>query len=237
MKITSLQNDKVKYWVSLKEKKNRDLNKEFLIEGDHLINEAKKFDLIKETISINENDNADYIVTEDIMKKISCQKSICERAAIVKFIPDKEPNGNILVLDNIQDPGNLGTIIRSSIAFNFKTIILSDTSVDEYNPKVIRSTEGMIFHQNILRKNLINYLPILKDKGYTIVGTDVINGHNIKEIPKDNICLVIGSEGKGMSPEIKSLCDTFAYINMNNNCESLNAGVAASILMYEVNNE
>ena len=237
MKITSLQNDKVKYWVSLKEKKIRDLNKEFLIEGDHLISEAKKLNLIKEIISINENDNANYIITEEIMKKISTQKSICDRAAIVKFIPDKEPFGNILVLDNIQDPGNLGTIIRSSIAFNFNTIILSDTSVDEYNPKVIRSTEGMIFHQNILRKNLINYLPIIKNKGYTIVGTDVVNGYNIKDIPKDNICLVIGSEGKGMSKEIKELCDTFAYINMNDNCESLNAGVAASILMYEVNNE
>ena len=236
MKITSLKNDHVKYWVSLKEKKVRDLNKEFLIEGDHLIEEAKKLNLIKETISINDS-NCDYLITREIMAKISGQKSISENAAVVKFIPEDEVSGNILILDNIQDPGNLGTIIRSAAAFNFMTIVLSNTSVDEYNPKVIRSTEGMIFHMNILRKNLVEYLPILKEKGYSIIGTDVISGKNIKNIKKNHVCLVVGSEGQGISDEVRKLCDSFVNINMNNRCESLNVGVAASILMYEVYNE
>lgn len=83
-------------------------------------------------------------------------------------------------MDGIQDPGNLGTIIRSCIAFNFTTIILGDNSVDLYNPKVVRATEGMIFHINVLRRNLVEFIPTLKNLGYKIVGTDVLNGVDIK---------------------------------------------------------
>ena len=234
MKITSLQNQKVKYWVSLNNKKVRDQEQCFLVEGDHLVKEALKLGLVMETISTIDED-ADYLVTEEIMKKISNQVSISNEAAVVKFILPKEIEGNILVLDGLQDPGNLGTIIRSSLAFNFKTIILGDNCVDLYNPKVIRATEGMLFYQNILRKNLLCYLPSLKEKGYHIVGTDVKNGQDIRLIKKEKIALVIGSEGQGISKEIKDICDDFVYIKMNKKVESLNASVASSILMYEVN--
>lgn len=237
MKITSLQNDRVKYWVSLGEKKTRDNERRFLIEGDHLIKEAKKLGLIIETISIVDI-NADYFVTEDIMKKISKQQSISYNAAVVRFIPEDSITGNVLILDGIQDPGNLGTIIRSAVAFNINTIILSDTSVDVYNPKVIRSTEGMIFNINVLRRNLNDFIPKLKNLGYKLIGTAVTKGHNIKEFKnKSSIALVIGNEGNGVSESVKELCDDFTYIPMNSLCESLNAGVAASILMYEVYNE
>lgn len=233
MKITSLQNDKVKYWVSLGEKKTRDKERRFLIEGEHLIQEAKKLGLIIETISMV-NSEADYLVTESIMKKISKQQSISYNAAVVRFIPEDAITGNILILDGIQDPGNLGTIIRSAVAFEIHTIILGNNSVDLYNPKVIRSTEGMIFNINCLRRNLSEFIPTLKKIGYKIIGTDVNNGKDIKKIDKENIALVIGNEGQGISDEIKNLCDCFTYIPMTENCESLNAGVAASILMYEV---
>lgn len=235
MEITSLQNDKVKYWNNLKDKKFRDQERKFIIEGDHLINEAKKVGLKFETISTI-NKDADYYVTLNIMKKISDQKSISDIVAIVDFLEEKPITGNILILDGLQDPGNLGTIIRSSIAFNMPNIILSDTSVDLYNPKVIRATEGMIFHTNVIRKNLISFIPKLKDMGYKVYGTDVMNGINIKEIPKNNIAIIIGSEGSGISKDIKNLCDEFININMSDKCESLNAGVAASIIMYEINN-
>ena len=235
MKLTSVHNDKVKYWYNLKNKKFRDQEHCFLIEGDHLINEAQKSNLIKETISIVD-ESADYLVTKEIMTKISDQKSISDAVAVVNFIPEKEIKGNILILDNLQDPGNLGTIIRSSVAFNFETIILCDTSVDLYNPKVVRATEGMMFHTNALRRNLEDFIPELKGMGYKIIGTDVIKGCNIKEIAKEKIAIVIGSEGSGISSNIKDLCDSFININMNSNVESLNAAVAASIIMYEVNN-
>ena len=236
MNITSLQNEHVKYWNSLKEKKVRDKERRFLIEGDHLINEAKRQNLIIETISVIDS-TADYLVTEDIMKKISSQTSISYNAAVVRFIPEDSISGNIIILDGIQDPGNLGTIIRSCIAFNFTTIILGDNSVDLYNPKVVRATEGMIFHINVLRRNLVEFIPTLKNLGYKIVGTDVINGVDIKKLEHNDIALVLGSEGQGMSKSVRELCDEFVYINMNKSCESLNVGVAASILMYEVNHE
>lgn len=236
MNITSLQNDKVKYWVNLKNKKFRDTEKKFLIEGDHLIDEASKYNLIEYKISVVDK-NADYYVTKEIMAKISDQKSISLNAAVVKYINEDSINGNVLILDNLQDPGNLGTIIRSAVAFNIDTIILSDDSVDLYNSKVIRATEGMIFNINILRRNLKEFIPVIKNLGYKIVGTDVKGGVDVKNIGKDNIAIVIGNEGSGISKEVRDMCDEFTYIKMDSNCESLNASVAASIIMYEVSHE
>lgn len=235
MVITSVNNEKVKYWNSLKLKKNRDRDKCFLIEGDHLIKEAKEKGLVINTISINDN-NADFLVTKEIMKKISDQKSISDNAAIVKYIPEQKISGNVLILDDIQDPGNLGTLIRSSIAFGFNNIILSDESVDLYNPKVIRATEGMIFNINVIRTNIIEYIPKLKEMGYKVLVSDVVSGKDIKDEICNNIALVLGNEGKGVHKNIKELCDELVNIKMDKACESLNVGVAGSILMHEVYN-
>lgn len=235
MKITSLKNDKVKYWVNLKNKKFRDQEKVFLVEGDHLISEAKKYGEILEYISITDEE-ADYFVTKEIMQKISAQKSISNSVAVVKFLKPKEISSRILILDNLQDPGNLGTIIRSAVAFNFTDIILSNGSVDIYNPKVIRATEGMLFKVNVLRKNIKLFISELKEKNYQIVGTDVENGKTIKDVLKENVAIIIGNEGSGVRKEILDLCDFSVNLKMNAGCESLNAGVCASIIMYEVNN-
>ncbi len=235
MVITSVNNEKVKYWNSLKLKKNRDRDKCFLIEGNHLIKEAEEKGLVINTISINDN-NADFLVTKEIMKKISDQKSISDNAAIVRYIPEQKISGNVLILDDIQDPGNLGTLIRSSIAFGFNNIILSDESVDLYNPKVIRATEGMIFNINVIRTNIIEYIPKLKEMGYKILVSDVVSGKDIKDEICNNIALVLGNEGKGVHKNIKELCDELVNIKMDKACESLNVGVAGSILMYEVYN-
>ena len=141
-----------------------------------------------------------------------------------------------MLLDHIQDPGNLGTIIRSAVAFNFSTIIVSEDTVDFYNDKVIRSSEGMIFNINLVKDDLLSIIPVLKEKGYKIYGTDVKKGKNIKTIDNKQCAIIIGSEGKGMSIEVKELCDDFIYINMSKTCESLNAAFASSIIMYEVFN-
>ena len=236
MKITSIHNDNVKYWVSLKSKKIRDKERKFIVEGDHLIEEARKNNLIEYIISCVDED-ADFYVTKEIMEKISDQKSISYNAAVVKFIPEDSVNGNVIILDNLQDPGNLGTIIRSSVAFNIDTIIISDTSVDLYNPKVVRATEGMIFNLNIIRRNLEEVIPVLKNLGYKIMGTDVNEGIDVRNISKENVAIVIGNEGSGMSDSVRNLCDEFINIKISKACESLNAGVAASIIMYEVSHE
>ena len=140
-----------------------------------------------------------------------------------------------MILDNIQDPGNLGTIIRSAVAFNIDTIVLSNDTVDLYNPKVVRSNQGMMFHVNIIKRNIISFIHELKNEGYKIVGTKVTNGHDVRDAKiYSHFALIIGNEGKGISYDVDNLCDEYLYIKMDNNCESLNASVAASILMYEI---
>ena len=209
MKIESLQNKKVKEWTKLKDKKYRDETGFFLIEGEHLIKEARKIGCVREQISIDsEQANSDYTVTKEIMKKITSQVTPSKIIAVCEKLKEKEPFGNILILDGIQDPGNLGTMIRSAKAFFYDTIILSEDSVDVYNEKVIRSTEGMCFHLNIIRRNLKEELPKLKQLGYHIYGTNVQNGKNLNQFtfaPKKAI--MIGNEGSGVRKVLQEYFD------------------------------
>ena len=140
-----------------------------------------------------------------------------------------------MILDNIQDPGNLGTIIRSCVAFNVDTLIISDNSVDLYNPKVLRATQGMIFHLNIIVTNLIKIIKELKDEGYKVAGTNVVNGTLVSEFEKkERFAIIMGNEGNGVSSEVSKLIDENIYIPISQTCESLNVGVAASIILYEL---
>ncbi len=237
MKIESLNNSKVKNWAKLKEKKYRDETNLFLVEGDHLLNSAMVNGSIVEIISTDETMEIPgipfYLVTDSIMKKLSSQVSSSKVIGVCKKSEEQEIAGHVCLLDNIQDPGNLGTIIRSAVAFNINTLILSNDTVDLYNEKVIRASEGMIFHLNIIRTDLASIIKELKEKNYKIYGTDVLKGTNLKEITFPNkTAIIIGNEGKGMSEDLKKECDAFIHIDIN--CESLNAGVAASIIFYEV---
>ena len=239
MKIESVNNNKVKEWCKLKEKRFRDETNLFLIEGDHLINNAR---IKGKIVAIISNDSTMeipgipfYLVTPAIMKKISTQVTSSKVIAICQKKEEKQINGVTCLLDNIQDPGNLGTIIRSAVAFKIDTLVLSNDSVDLYNDKVIRASEGMIFDLNIIRKNLVDVINELKAKNYKIYGTDVCQGKNLKKISfNEKTAIIIGNEGLGMKEEIKKECDEMIHIDIN--CESLNAGVAASIIFYEVNN-
>ncbi len=242
MHITSINNEYIKEISKLNEKKYRDKSNKYLIEGLHLVTEALKYDII-DTIIIREDfsyetDIKHIIVSNEVMKKLSDNPSIPKIMAIV-YKKESTISGNkILLLDRLQDPGNLGTIIRSAVAFNFDTIILSNDTVDLYNSKVLRSTQGMLFNINILRQDLTSVINELKNNNYTIYGTKVDNGNDVKEINNTNkFALIIGNEGTGISDNILKQCDKYLYIKMNTNCESLNAGVAASILMYEMGNK
>lgn len=236
MLITSVNNDKIKELVKLKEKKYRDKTNIFFIEGKDLLDEAYKNKVLKDVYVLDGYDNpyndiSCTYITKEVMMKISDMESISPYYGICDKLDEKDIGNKVLYLDDIGDPGNLGTIIRSAVAFKFDTIILSRNTVDLYNPKVIRSTKGMLFNVNIIVSD-INEL-ILDD--YYVYGTDVRNGVDICsiEIP-DKIVIVIGNEGRGISNKVRSYCDKFIYIPMSNKCESLNAGVSAAILMYEV---
>ncbi len=228
--IESLNNERIKEYAKLNQKKYRDDTNMFIIEGTHLVEEAFKNNIVVDAFSLDDKYTK---VSEEVMKKLSNLDTPPKYLAICNKIEEKNINGNVLILDGVQDPGNLGTIIRSSIAFNIDTIILSNDSVDLYNTKVLRATEGMIFNINIIRRDLNEILPNLKDK-YTIYTTNVVNGTNLSDIKvKTPFVLIMGSEGNGVKDSIASYADESVYISMNTKCESLNVGVATSIILYE----
>ncbi len=241
-KITSLENKKVKAWTKLNEKKYRDENQLFLVEGDHLVKEALKNNIVQEIICIDNYDLENnfentYYVTNDILSKISNVPSSPNVVAVCKKIEEKQFRNRIVLIDGIQDPGNLGTIIRSCVAFNFDTIVLGNNTVDLYNDKTIRATEGMIFNINILKKDLLNFIDTLKKDNYYIYGTDVSTGYDLNQIEveeKDKIAFVVGNEGSGVSKEILNKCDQNINIKINNKCESLNVSVATGIILHKL---
>ena len=243
MLITTVHNEHIKELVKLKEKKYREQTNTFLVETKHLVLEAYKAGLIEELILEQDEifplDIKPLYVSKEVLKKLSSVESPSNVMAVVRKRPLEEKYGEkILILDRIQDPGNLGTIIRSAVAFNIDTIICSPDTVDFYNPKVVRASQGMMFHIPIVVKNTKQIITELKEQDYKIVGTKVTNGKDVRTASiYSHFALVIGNEGQGISQEIDELCDEYLYIKMNENCESLNASIAASILLYEINNK
>ena len=236
--IKSLENKKVKKYTKLLQKKYREEEKKFLVVGDHLVSEAYKSNNLLEVIKTEDNniclDVPTTYVTYDIIKKISGMSNPQSIIGICHMLPPSNIGNKILMLDDIQDPGNLGTIIRSAVAFNIDTIIISSHTVDLYNDKVIRASQGMIFKINIIRKDVIPFISNIKND-YHIYGTKVNGGNSLKKIEKQKkFDIIMGNEGKGMSSELDNLCDEFIYIDMNKECESLNVGVATSIILYEL---
>lgn len=235
MIISSVKNDKIKEISKLYDKKYRKEKGLFIVEGRHLVKEAYKNNLLECVYAIKESGyKNEVIVTDNVMKKITSLNSVPDIIGICKFKPEMEIGNKVLILDNIQDPGNLGTIIRSAVAFNIDTIVLSNDTVDLYNPKVIRATEGMMFNINIITRDLYNFIITLKNNNYKIYSTNVKNGNNLKNVLKCNkYAIIMGNEGCGVKECLQELCDEMIYIKMNNLCESLNVGVATSIILYE----
>lgn len=238
MLYSSIDNQKIKDIKKLQVKKYRDKMGLFLVEGEHLVIEAYKTgNLVELLLEENEifpiNIKTSY-VTNNILKYISELDTAPKMIGICKKIETDIVGKKILALDDIQDPGNLGTIIRSCVAFNVDTILLSNNSVDLYNSKVIRASQGLIFHINIIRCDLLSYLDNLKKQGFYLYGTKVTNGSNVKKIAKkDKFVIIMGNEGNGIHEETLELCDEYIYIKMNDACESLNVGVATSIILFE----
>ena len=240
MLITSTDNKKIKELVKLKQKKYRDIDNKFIIETENLIKEAYIEERLEE-VYILENEelsfNVDcpiFYVSENVMNKI---KSI-NTSKYIGICSKKDSNEYIgkryLMLDKVSDPGNLGTIIRSAVAFNIDTLILSDDSCDVYNDKTIRATEGALFRLNIIREPLLEAITNLEKLNINIYGTDVIKGENINTVDKNNFCVIMGNEGSGISDKVKNKIDKYIHLRTNN-VESLNVAVATSIILYELN--
>jgi rRNA methylases len=239
MLYSSIDNDKIKEFKKLQNKKYRDKKGLFFVEGEHLVLEAYKKGWL-ETLILSEDSllplNVETMyVTNNILHYLTELETPQLAMGVCRKIDSKKIDGNVMLLDDIQDPGNLGTIIRSAAAFNLDTLVISKNSVDPYNQKVIRASQGLIFHVNIIINDLVDTIVSLKENGYNILGTKVTHGKNIKTIEKRcKFAIIMGNEGNGMSEDVHNLCDEFVYIDMNEKCESLNVGVAASILLYEL---
>jgi len=235
--IESVNNERVKYWTKLQDKKYQEQENKFIVEGEHLVLEAKNAGKLLEVISLEEQNYGVpcTVVSEIVMKKITSLTNIPRVIGIVEMLEAREINGNVLLLDRISDPGNMGTIIRSAVAFGIDTVVIGEGSVSIYNPKVVRATEGLMFHINIIHDNLLETIDELKSKNYTIYTTDVNGGELLEEIKfNDKVAIIMGNEGAGVSEELRNLADHKLYIKMNSLCESLNVGVATSIILYEL---
>lgn len=238
MLYQSVNNPKIKEISKLKLKKHREKQGLFLVEGAHLVKEAYDSGILEEMLLLEGKEfNLDVktnYITKNVLKYLTEVETPVGIIGICKLSKNTIKGDKLLVLDSIQDPGNLGTIIRSSVAFDVDTIIINDRCADPYSDKVIRSSQGMIFKINIVKKDLYNYLDEIKGK-IPIYGTKVTGGKNIKNLEKiQSFAIIMGNEGKGVDETLLNLCDDYLYIPMNEKCESLNVGVATSIILYEL---
>lgn len=230
--IESVQNERIIKYSKLKNKKYREETGLFIIETPHLVEEAQKEDLIVEIFTLDGSEGTQ--VSLDVMKKMSSLDNPSNVLAICKKREEKEITGNILILDDLQDPGNLGTIIRTCASFGIDTIVASKSTVDVYNMKTLRASEGYIFKINYLERDLNEFISNLND--YLIISTDVVNGVSPSEIKIDKkFALILGNEGRGVSPELNDLADIKTRIDIKT--ESLNVGISAGILLYEFTKE
>lgn len=230
--IESFNNVNIKEYAKLNDKKYRDKTGLFIIEGEHLVREAELAGVLVDAYSLD--GSIGIQVSIPVMKKLSNLTNVPNVIGIAKKKETKEVKGNILMLDTIQDPGNLGTIIRSAVAFGIDTIVASPETVDLYNTKVIRGTEGLIFKINYIVTDLKEFLRNNKDK-YTIYTTNVRNGEDVSKIEINNqFILIMGNEGRGVSDDLADFADSTIYIPIQN-CESLNVAIATSIILYEFN--
>lgn len=250
--ISSKDNEIIKNIRKLKEKKYRDIENSYIIEGIKLIKEAidEKAN-IKQIVMCEEfsDDEVDkdtlfelarhnlINVTKNVFNLITDVKTPQGIIAVVEKKQNKDANYKediIIALDDIQDPGNLGTILRTVDSANLKQVIVSKNTVDVYNPKVVRSTMGAIFRINIVEADdLKEELEKAKSRNYKVMVTSLNAKKNIYDADFNKKVIVIGNEANGVSKEIQDMADEKVIIPMLGKTESLNASVATSIMVYE----
>jgi len=236
--IESVNNEKVKFFKKLREKKYIIENNLYIVEGEHLVEEAYKAGLLEEIITSKEKCSYSVkttFVSERVMESISKLPSAPKIMGVVKLVSNKEIKGKkIILLDNVQDPGNVGTIIRSALAFNVDTVVLSPDSVNLFNDKMVRASEGTIFNMNTVVMDLTEAISIIKEKSIKVYYADMYGSVSLDDVKSNSYAFVLGSEGQGISDYIKKLADKGVNIPINQKCESLNVSVCGGIIMYKL---
>lgn len=257
--IESADNKHIKCAKKLYLKKNRDKSGQYIIEGINLVSEALRRNenidfilyqsgncVLPEIETAIKSGVKAYEVSPHVFEEITDAENGVKVLAVVNkpsmengFLSDVldaiNPEDNVLILDRLQDPGNVGTIIRTAEATGYAMIIVLKGTVDVYSPKVLRSTAGSIYAQPIICLNDVAELKVMLDRLEKItVVTSVNSGKPYYHTDLSRgIALVIGNEGNGVSDEISEIADIKTTIPMKGNIESLNAAISASLLMYE----
>ncbi|MBQ5695281.1 MAG: RNA methyltransferase [Clostridium sp.] len=248
--IESKDNTLFKYTRKLKERKHRVKENKYIIEGFRLVQEAFKANCSIDYVVVNESgkDKLDdylseymdnikiYQMRNDLFSQLSSTENTQGVIAVSNINNSiNDINGDFYLLcDKVQDPGNLGTIIRTAHAAGVNAIILTKGTVDIYNDKTIRSTMGSIFYTPIIYDNDLSLLKKLKDEGFSLVATSLEESKNFfDEDLSGKVILSVGNEGNGISEEIFALADKKVKIPMPGGAESLNVGIATSIILFE----
>lgn len=239
-RIESVQNATVKELVRLHRKKERDRQKRFLVEGGHMVQEAARAGLlqqlfIREDVMIPQDVQAEVILcTQPVLNKLSVQESDALMIGVVKapdsVLPSK--TDRVLLLDEVQDPGNLGTLIRSAVSFGFQAVVCSDGCADCFGPKALQASQGAVFYLPVIREPLGPVIEDLKTRMPVFAAALHRDSIPLQQLPAQTACgLVLGNEGQGIREPILDQCTETVYIEMDA-FESLNVAVAGSILMY-----
>jgi TrmH family RNA methyltransferase len=248
--IQSTKNTLIKETKKLLQKKYRQQSQTYLLEGFHLIQEAQAAEVVLKEVFISQrglNEWSEWIkahltdyslVSDDVLKALSSQPTPQGMIAVAEMPKeeDDEFSGAWLLLDNVQDPGNVGTMIRTADAAGFSGVLLGQGSADLYNPKTLRSTQGSLYHLSVRSGDLSAIIPQFQEKGCPVVGTALDKqAKDYLSVEKmSDFALVMGNEGQGMSPELLAMTDQNVYITIKGKAESLNVGIAAGVLMFHL---
>lgn len=241
--ITSLKNPKVAAWKALKDRKGRRESGCFLVEGRKMVEEAlaSAFDveavLVQEGMELPDGLTMPvYELPAHVLAAVCDTKTPQGIAAVVRMKEQSALGKHIVVLDGVQDPGNVGTIIRTADAAGLNGVLLSNQCADVFSPKVLRATMGSIFRMNLrTTDDLPGELTKLREKGYSILssqldGTPFYERQDVAE----RFALIIGNEGNGVSEQVQQTATHRVRLPMRGGAESLNAAIAAAIMMYEL---
>lgn len=254
LKITSKENDFIKHIKKLKDKKYRDINKEFIIEGIRLVAEAIQENAkIKQIVLCDDCEQSD-LIPKELMYDIAKLECVYVTENLFKYLSDvQNPQGILAViekdneetqidytqdiivaLDDVQDPGNLGTILRTVDSIGITQILVSKGTADCYNSKVVRSTMGAIFRIKVIEcKDLLKTMKEIKKHKFKVMVSSLQTENSIYDVDYNKKVIVIGNEANGVSKELQKLADEKVKIPMLGKTESLNASVATGIILYE----
>lgn len=247
--ITSLKNPKIQAWKSLKDRKGRRETGCFLVEGRKMVEEALTSGFQVEAVIVDEDRAAEFTLPGGVYTALTpahVLAAVCDTktpqgiAAVLRIRETPAAGSRLVVLDGVQDPGNVGTIIRTADAAGFDGVLLSGQCADAFSPKVLRATMGSIFRMGIaVTDALPQRLQTLIADGFSVISSQLDGEPFYDAAPAcgRKIALVIGSEGNGVTDEVKALATHRVRLPMRGGAESLNAAVAAGIMMYELTRE